>query len=273
MNEQPLRVAILTSYDCSIASHHAAKLLSNHNQGKYELAGVILARPYSQKNLKFYNRKLRKILRIGLWGTWNGIQMRRWFGARVEEILDCKPLSEICSASKCSLIQTQGLNTDDTREALRQLNADVAVSLGNGFIAPSVFRIPKYGMMNIHHEILPDYQNAQSVIWQLYNNSTQTGYTIHEIERKIDAGRILHQKTLPITFCETLEETVTKTHAAQWEASANGLQEVLSNFTTMRDHGSAQSKGNHYTTPSRKQFRQIEKNWRTLRERSLTKKP
>ena len=52
-------------------------------------------------------------------------------------------------------------------------------------------------MLNIHHEELPAFRNAQSVIWQLHEGRNKTGYTVHEITREIDGGRILKQSRSP----------------------------------------------------------------------------
>ena len=88
------------------------------------------------------------------------------------------------------------------------LNVDLAISLGCSYISSKIFNIPKYGMINIHHEILPEYQNAQSVIWQLFNNSNKTGYTIHKITKKIDDGPILFKKERDIIISDTLRKTL-----------------------------------------------------------------
>lgn len=265
-----MRVAILTSHDNSIASHHAEAILRNKPHQNFELVAAILAKNPPKKNLKFYRRKLKKALKIGLWGVRNGIQMRSWFGELVEKELNCRALSEVCGDFNIEFVETNGLNSQETKQALSRLNLEVAVSLGNGFIAPSVFKIPRRGMINIHHEILPQYQNAQSVIWQLYNGSKQTGYTIHEIDRQIDCGRILYQEHLPIQFSDSLKQTVVQTHIQQWEASARGLQYTLTHFSELKATSTEQGKGGHYTTPSRRQFEQIMNNFELLKTEGKT---
>ena len=150
---------------------------------------------------------------------------------------------------------------------LRRLGLDVVISLGNGFIAPSVFNIPREGMLNIHHELLPGFRNAQSVIWQLYRGSSTTGFTIHRITREIDAGEILHRQTLPIQFEATLAQTVSRTIADVWEASAIGLHRLLSSETKSEDSFNGGELG-HYTTPSLVQFLHIARNWKGLKQAS-----
>ena len=63
-------------------------------------------------------------------------------------------------------------------------------------------------MVNIHTEILPD--TASSIIWPIYKKIKTTGFTIHQIDKKIDNGKILYQERYAIDFYPTLEETVKK---------------------------------------------------------------
>jgi methionyl-tRNA formyltransferase len=146
---------------------------------------VILAHGGSpgRGRLRLLWRKLVKIAKIGPLGAWNGVRMRRWFEDRGAE-----DIAAVCARLSIPLVETPYLNCDATREAMRAAKADIGLSLGNGYIAPSVFSIPRLGMLNIHTEILPDYQGAQSVLWALYDGRTETGFTIHRIAKTIDTG-------------------------------------------------------------------------------------
>ena len=59
--------------------------------------------------------------------------------------------------------------------------ADLGLALGNGFIGPSIFTIPCFGMVNIHSEMLPEFRGAQSFIWPIYEGVGWMGFTIHQI--------------------------------------------------------------------------------------------
>jgi len=126
-------------------------------------------------------------------------------------------------------------------------------------------------MLNIHHELLPEYQNAQSIIWELYNGSTITGYTIHKIEKTIDTGAIVYRESLPIIFRDTLADTVAFNYARLYDASAIGLINVLLDFEKYYNTAEPQGKGTKYTTPSFFQFRKIEKMYKKLKSESLQK--
>jgi methionyl-tRNA formyltransferase len=121
-------------------------------------------------------------------------------------------------------------------------------------------------MINIHHEELPAYQNAQSIIWQLYNNSSNTGYTIHKIDRHIDTGGILFKEVVPITFKQNLESTVSFNYSVLWKKSSEGLVKLLENFESYFEKSIPQGQGKSYTTPSLKQYLKILRNFKKMKK-------
>lgn len=252
-----MRVVLLTSSRSGTAAHHLPALLAS---SCCEVAMVVLSEGKPTSKGRHYRRKLQKLLSIGLFGALNGMRMRSWYRTAGGG----PPLDVLCAASGIPFHVTPGINTDRTRALFRLANAEVGISLGNGYIAPSVFSIPKFGMINIHHELLPDYQNAPSVIWQLYNGSTGTGYTIHKIDKQIDTGAILLQERMPIRFGASLKETVKGSMQALLQASSKGLVRVLCNFTDYYNQAKPQGPGKSYTTPSLWQFLKIRRNHKLL---------
>src|SRR3712207_8581825 len=47
------------------------------------------------------------------------------------------------------------------RSLVKSADAALGLSLGNSYISSRIFTLPTYGMLNIHGEVLPDFQNAQ----------------------------------------------------------------------------------------------------------------
>jgi methionyl-tRNA formyltransferase len=165
---------------------------------------------------------------------------------------------------------TPYINCEHTRQLFSNANTDIGLSLSNSYISPKVFSIPRLGMINVHGEILPEYQNAQSVIWQLYNGSPVTGYTIHKIEKKIDAGSILYQEKFPIVFKKTLAETISFNCAEITKKATVGIIKFFGEFEKYFSNPVEQMKGNHYTTPSLRQFIHINRQFKRLRKTALS---
>ena len=264
-----LRVGIVTSFEHGVASHHIERLAAEKNP-QFEICGVIRVLHSPRRTVQFWKRKVKKLLKIGPLGTLNGVRMRPWFNTDVDKLLAIPSIETVCGKNNIPLVLVDQLNSTETRLALEKLDLDVAISLGNGFIAPSVFTIPKGGMLNIHHEILPQFRNAQSVIWQLFHESSTTGYTIHRIAREIDAGEMLHQENVPIRFKSRLSETITCTIADVWNASADGLCRLLNGWSAAQPIETNSSPG-HYTTPSLWEFLSIWRHWKALSKDSNSK--
>jgi methionyl-tRNA formyltransferase len=161
------------------------------------------------------------------------------------------------------------INCQATIDLFKSAAPDLALSLGNSYISPRIFSIPRYGMLNIHGEILPDFQNAQSVIWQIYERSSETGYTIHKIDRKIDTGEIVKQERFPILFKSSLSETVSVTCAEILHRACQGLIDLLNDFEFHFNNAKPQGKGKSYTTPSLRQFIRIYFNFNKLRNKYI----
>jgi methionyl-tRNA formyltransferase len=120
-------------------------------------------------------------------------------------------------------------------------------------------------MINVHHEVLPEFRGAQSVIWQLHEGSRVTGYTIHQISRGIDEGAILWQERLPIEFGESLGETVSGTYTMLLRESARTLPIVVERYEELRRQAQPQPPGHSFTTPGIGQFLRIRRQHERLR--------
>lgn len=258
-----LKVIILTSSHRGTAAHHLPQLVQSNC---CDVAMVIVAEGQSGSKKKKLKRTIKKIFKIGVLGALNGIRMRKWYGELAAPYTNITDIRDTCKEHNIPYHSVPTVNSPETHKLFSDAAADIGISLGNGYIGKKVFSKPKYGMINIHHEILPDYQNAQSIIWQIYNNSKHTGYTIHKIDKNIDTGDILLKEHIDINFQESLPLTVAVTSADLLKASLKGLIKVLSNWDYYNENAQPQGTGNHYTTPTFSQYLKIQRNFSRLKD-------
>ena len=173
---------------------------------------------------------------------------------------DVKDIQALCNSLNVKFVETECINTRATREFFEQADADLGLSLGNGYIGKSVFSIPKYGMINVHHEVLPKFQGAMSVMWPIYEDIRETGFTIHQIDQHIDTGYILFQKKFPIKFYPSLKQTIQKNVERLMAQTPEAFSYVCENYIHLRTKAIKQENGKHYTTPTLWQFLRIMKN-------------
>ena len=95
-------------------------------------------------------------------------------------------------AAGIPVIFTDDINVDDTREKLHELAPDLMINARTRSIyGPSALEIPQLGCINIHHGILPKQRGTMCDLWALYEGRNP-GFSIHEMNEKIDQGQILH---------------------------------------------------------------------------------
>lgn len=74
----------------------------------------------------------------------------------------------------------------------------LGVVFGTGILSPLVFEFPDNGMINIHQGVIPYYRGQPPGFWELYNDETEVGMTVHCVSSDLDGGDIVYQETLPI---------------------------------------------------------------------------
>jgi methionyl-tRNA formyltransferase len=83
---------------------------------------------------------------------------------------------------------------------MRQADSDLGVVLGTNILKASVFNIPRLGSINLHQGLAPYYRGGPPVFWELFNDESEVGITIHFVAAKVDTGDIILQETLPLIY-------------------------------------------------------------------------
>ncbi len=88
---------------------------------------------------------------------------------------------------------------EDFIKKFENLNLELSIVVAYGKILPEkIINIPKYGTINIHYSLLPQYRGASPVESALLNGDTKTGVTIQKMVKKMDAGDIIATKEVNI---------------------------------------------------------------------------
>ncbi|MDQ4120856.1 MAG: hypothetical protein M3209_05375 [Acidobacteriota bacterium] len=85
-------------------------------------------------------------------------------------------------------------------ESMRAAEADLGVIYGTNIIKESVFSLPRLGSINLHQGLAPFYRGSAPVFWELYNDESEVGITVHKVAAKVDAGDIVLQETVPLRY-------------------------------------------------------------------------
>src|SRR5881227_1115980 len=68
-------------------------------------------------------------------------------------------------------------------QAFAGYHLDLAVVYGFSWkIPPSVLRMPRFGVINIHSSLLPRYRGPAPVLWAIRNGDPDIGFTVHRMD-------------------------------------------------------------------------------------------
>jgi len=96
------------------------------------------------------------------------------------------------------LIQPASLKDPDAFKQLEAWSPDVIVVAAFGqILRENVLNLPPYGCINVHASLLPRWRGAAPVQAAILHDDV-TGVTIMKMDKGLDTGPILSQKTIPI---------------------------------------------------------------------------
>lgn len=101
------------------------------------------------------------------------------------------------------VLQPTNLKSDSFIEELRALKANLQVVVAFRMLPKVVWSMPKFGTINLHASLLPDYRGAAPINWAIINGEEKTGVTTFFIDEKIDTGAIILQNETTIEKEET----------------------------------------------------------------------
>ena len=89
---------------------------------------------------------------------------------------------------------------------LHKLNPDVIVVVAYGkLLPPSVLNYPKYGCVNVHGSLLPEYRGAAPMQRAILDGKPETGITTMYMAEGLDTGDMLLKEALPIEDSDNFE--------------------------------------------------------------------
>lgn len=107
-------------------------------------------------------------------------------------------VKEYAIENNLNVLQPTNLKDEAFISELKNLNADLFVVVAFRMLPTVVWKMPKYGTINLHASLLPNYRGAAPINWALINGETETGVTTFFIEEEIDTGKIIEQSKVTI---------------------------------------------------------------------------
>jgi len=141
----------------------------------------------------------------------------RWFGS----------VAEFCRERGIPVFFPKDVNVPPWPDRIRAASPDLLFSFYyRSMLKKEILEIPPLGAMNLHGSLLPKYRGRAPVNWVLVKGETETGVTLHFMTEKPDAGDIVGQAAVPISFDDTALTLFAKMEAAASRLLADLLPRI-----------------------------------------------
>ena len=122
--------------------------------------------------------------------------------------LVCSPVKKYALENEIPVYQPEKVkgNTEFI-EQIKNMKPDVICVVAYGKILPrEILEIPKYGCINVHGSLLPQYRGAAPIQWSILNGDKKTGITTMYMDIGMDTGDMILKEEVEIGENETTGE-------------------------------------------------------------------
>ena len=140
-------------------------------------------------------------------------------------------------------VRTPGsLNNNEEKNFLKNLDIDLGIVVAYGQILKKDFlNMTKYGWINIHYSILPNFRGASPVQRAVMEGKTATGISIMKMNDKLDAGPVCNQYPINILDNENSEELAGRLSTLASEKILENIDDIFEGKAVFKeqDHSKA----------------------------------
>jgi len=116
-------------------------------------------------------------------------------------------VKEVATRHNLVVLQPKRVKKDqEALQQLRDLNADAFVVAAYGqILSTEILEMPRFGCINVHGSILPQYRGAAPIQWSLCEGETEVGVTTMLMDAGMDTGAMLEKATTPVALLDNAE--------------------------------------------------------------------
>ena len=108
------------------------------------------------------------------------------------------PVKEFAISNNIKFLQPKNLKDQSLVNEIKSIKPDFIIVVAFRMIPKIIWEIPKYGTINLHASLLPNYRGSAPINWAIINNEEYSGVTTFFIDDKIDTGDILLQEKIKL---------------------------------------------------------------------------
>ncbi len=114
------------------------------------------------------------------------------------------PVKEYALEKGIEVFQPEKVKEAYAVQHIREKAPDLIIVAAFGqILSKEILEIPKYGCINIHASLLPEYRGASPIQSCIMDGKKETGVTIMRMDEGLDTGDIILKRSIPIAPDET----------------------------------------------------------------------
>lgn len=117
------------------------------------------------------------------------------------------PIHNLALKHQLKIITPKTLRNPQSQKEFFDLKAEASIVVAFGLILPEeILRAPKFGCINLHPSLLPNWRGAAPIQRTIMAGDKETAISIIQMDSGIDSGDVLYQTKIPLTGQETYAE-------------------------------------------------------------------
>tara|TARA_B100000809_G_scaffold91989_1_gene90459 strand:- start:9079 stop:10032 length:954 start_codon:yes stop_codon:yes gene_type:complete len=139
------------------------------------------------------------------------------------------PIKQFAKKNGLKILQPNNLKDQNFINLIRSFKPDLIVVVAFRMLPEILWEIPKYGTINVHASLLPEYRGAAPINWAIINGESQTGVSTFFINNKIDTGDIIDQSLIEINTNENAADIHDRLMELGGNILIKSLEKIFSN--------------------------------------------
>ena len=221
---------------------------------RHNLSCVLFQKRFSKRatSLKFYRDLITKF-------------SFRFITSKIAELVKLKlnsisaeeTFQEIVERNNTEYVEVDDVNSQYAVSIIKRKNPDVIILSGAPIVKGKIIDCAKKYTINVHRSLLPKYAGLDAIFWALYHDEDKVGATVHTVNEKIDAGKIILQAEREVLPGDTIDSLT-----AWYEDKVSELFVESLDLICDPDFSPAEqdfSQRSYFSWPTKSQRRELEK--------------
>jgi methionyl-tRNA formyltransferase len=145
------------------------------------------------------------------------------------------PVKEFALKHGLPLLQPEKMKNPQFLDELRDMSPDLIIVVAFRMLPEEVWGLPPLGTINLHASLLPQYRGAAPINRAIMNGEKETGVSTFFIEKDIDTGKIIMQRSTSISEDENAGNLHDRLKDIGAELMVETIQMVVSGNSTQID--------------------------------------